>query len=178
MSNKDRVFVAIYTRPGSSELDSLASTRSRTKPDKFHWGIWVEPKSSNGNGTSYDLEDSIAFSSVTNPFGWRFHIDDHKSLPPRMLGRVMIGKVPESMNPTDVGSALEVIPLPSDPSSAIPDAVAWIKAAIEELQAAGCAERFSIDAFMDDALGHAVSWHQKGSQEVQKVNYTWSRTFP
>lgn len=178
MSNKDRVFVAIYIRPGGSELDSVASTRSRTKPSDYHWGIWIEPKNGNGLGTSYDLEDSVAFSSVTNPFGWRFHIDDHKTTPPLMLGRIMIGKVPEGVGATDVGSVLKVVPLPSDPGSPIQDAVAWIKAAIEELQDASCAERFSIDAFMDDALGHAVSWRKKGGKEVEKVNYTWSRTFP
>ncbi|KAF2269038.1 hypothetical protein CC78DRAFT_335758 [Lojkania enalia] len=177
MSNKDRVFVALYTRPGSSELDSLSSAASKPKYTKYHWGIWVEPKNSQGNGTSFDLEDSVAFSSVTNPFGWRFHIEDHKCLPPRMLGRIMIGKVLEGMHGGEVGTILKVIPLPSDPGNVIGDAVAWTKAAIEELQEAGCAERFSIDAFMDDALAYAIQWH-KSPGAPQKVNYTWSRTFP
>jgi hypothetical protein len=177
MSNKDRVFVAVYVRPGSSELDSLSSTRSKTKPQKYHWGIWIEPKNSDGSGTSFDLEDSISFSSVTNPFGWRYHIDDHSSVPSRMLGRFMIGKVPEGMSVTDVGSALKLVPLPSDPQSPVGDVVAWIKAAIEELQEAGCAETFPIDTFINDALDQVVVWHNKGLSR-EKVNYTWSRTFP
>lgn len=178
MSNKDRVFVAIYTRPGTSELESLSSSRSKTKPTKYHWGIWVEPKNSSDSGTSFDLEDSVAYSSVTNPFGWRFHIDDHKALPPRMLGRIMIGKMPEGMSGSDVTGILKSVPLPSDPDSLIVDVVAWIKAAIEELQNAGAAERFPIDVFMNDALGFAIQWHAKGGKEVEKMNYTWSRTFP
>ncbi|KAF2734190.1 hypothetical protein EJ04DRAFT_564470 [Polyplosphaeria fusca] len=177
MSNKDRVFVAIYTRPGSSELDSLNSTRSKAKAQKYHWGIWIEPKNGNGSGTSFDLEDSITFSSTTNPFGWRFHIDEHSSLPPRMLGRIMIGKVPETLKVTDVGRALKLVPLPSDPQSPIADVVVWLKAAIEELQQVGCAETFPIDTFIDDALSHAVTWQSKGSGQ-KKINYTWSRTFP
>ncbi|KAF2178978.1 hypothetical protein K469DRAFT_597445 [Zopfia rhizophila CBS 207.26] len=178
MANKDRVFIAIYTRPGTSDLSSLSSTRSKPKPDKYHWGIWVEAKNSSGAGTSYDLEDSVAYSSVTNPFGWRFHIDDHKAPPPRMLGRIMIGKMPEGMSGANIAGILKEVPLPSDPGSVIGDVVAWIKATIEELQDAGCAERFSIEAFMSDALGFATNWHAKGEREAQKVNYTWSRTFP
>ncbi|KAH7117574.1 hypothetical protein B0J11DRAFT_87998 [Dendryphion nanum] len=174
MSNKDRVFIAIYRHPHDSELTSLSS---RPKAQRYQWGIWVEPKNSTGQGTSFDLEDSAAFSSVANPFGWRLHIDDHKYLPTRMLGRIMIGKMPEGTNGSDVAEILKAVPLPSDPGSIIEDGVAWIRAAIEELQDMGGAESFSVDTFIDDALGHAVSW-QKNSKGPEKVNYTWSRTFP
>lgn len=178
MSNKDRVFVAIYTRPGSSAPSSLNSAKTKSTPQKYHWGIWVEPKSSTGAGTSFDLEDSVAYSSVTNPFGWRLHIDEHKAPPSRMLGRIMIGKMVDGTTAAEVADILRHIQLPSDPNSAILDAVAWIRAAIYELQAVGCAERFSVDAFMDDALSNAVTWHAKGKREPEKINYTWSRTFP
>ncbi|KAF2464592.1 uncharacterized protein BDR25DRAFT_307131 [Lindgomyces ingoldianus] len=178
MSNKDRVFIAVYTRPGSSELDSLSPTRSKPKPQNYRWGIWVEPKNSTGAGTSFDLEDSVAYSSVTNPFGWRFHFDDHKSPPPRMLGRIMIGKLPEGMSVTDVTNILKRVPLPCDPGSAITDVVMWIKAVIEELQEAGYAETFSIETFMGDALAFATTWHSRNSRDIEKVNYTWSRAFP
>lgn len=178
MSNKNRVFVAVYTRPGSSTMSSLNSTKPKPTPQKYHWGIWIEPKHGSGAGTSFDLEDAAGYSSVTNPFGWRLHIDDHKAPPARMLGRIMIGKIVEGMTTTDIANLLRQVQLPSEPGSAIADAAAWTQAAIQELQEVGCAETFSVEAFMADAVGHAVAWHGKGGAEVQKVNYTWSRTFP
>jgi hypothetical protein len=178
MSNKDRVFIAVYTRPGSSELASLSSTKSKPPPSAYQWGLWVEPKNSTGHGTSFDLEDQISFSSVTNPFGWRFHIDDHKTPPPRMLGRLMIGKMPEGMSGTDLSCVLKDVPLPSDPGSHVVDSVGWILAVIEVLQEVGAAETFPIDNFLGDALAYAHKWHTKGRTVCEKVNYTWSRTFP
>lgn len=177
MSNKNRVFVAIYTRIDTSSLSTL-SAKSKTNPDNYHWGIWIEPKGSTGQGTSFDLEDSITFSSVTNPFGWRFRIDEHKSLPPRMLGRVMIGKLSEEMTNADIMEVLKMVPLPSDPHSPVQGVVDWVKAAIAELQEVGAAERFSIDTLIGDALVYTAQWLAKPGKEAGKVNYTWSRTFP
>lgn len=91
-----------------------------------------------------------------------------------MLGRIMIGKVPEAMGMNDVAAVLREVPLPDG----VEDPVAWIQAAIVELQDVGCAERFSVEAFMSDAMGHAGGWHAKNKREPEKVNYTWSRTFP
>ncbi|KAF1966459.1 hypothetical protein BU23DRAFT_440388, partial [Bimuria novae-zelandiae CBS 107.79] len=140
---------------------------------KYHWGLWLEPKASTGNGTSFDLEDAVAYPTVSNPFGWRLHIDEHKSLPSHMLGRIMIGKMVEGSTEADVAQILTQVQMPNEPGNQVGDAVEWIKRAIAELQEMRCAESFSIDAFMEEAVSYAASWHsKKGSKEPEKVNYT------
>lgn len=184
MSNKTRVFVAIYTRPEASNTSTASSRKSRPKAQNFHWGLWLEPKGSTGEGTSFDLEDSSAYTSISSPFGWRLHIDEHKSIPSHMLGRIMIGKMVEGSSDADVGQILTQVQLPSEPGSEVSDAVEWIKRVITELQGLECAESFGVDVFMERALSYAVSWNSKKSKKesekvlAEKVNYTWSRTFP
>lgn len=184
--NKDRVFVAVYARPETpvSTLSSTASTTASTsssrskKPNvqRYHWGIWIEPKGSTGAGTSFDLDDSAADAGLGNPFGWRLLVDERKELPARMLCRFMIGKIVEGMTAADIANVLRQVELPSDPGSRVVDVVAWIQAAIKELQKCGCAQMFAVEWFMEQALGDVAKW--EGKKEVGKLNYTWSRTFP
>lgn len=186
--NKDRVFVAVYARPeaATSTLSSTASTTASTsssasrskKPSaqRYHWGIWTEPKGSTGAGTSFDLDDSAADAGLGNPFGWRLLVDEHKVLPARMLCRLMIGKIVEGMTTADIANVLRQVELPSDPGSRVVDVVAWIQAAIKELQKCGCAQMFATEWFMEQALGDVTKF--EGKKEVGKLNYTWSRTFP
>ena len=179
MSNKIRVFVAIYVQPTGSHSPTKLSPKPLGHSQRYHWGLWLEPKGSTGEGTSFDLEDALAYSNVFSPFGWRLHIDEHKSVPPRMLGRIMIGKMVDGSAAADITSVLTQVQLPSDPESSVGDAVEWIKRVIAELQELGCAESFSIDTFMKKALSYASSWcSDKRGREPVKVNYTWSRTFP
>jgi hypothetical protein len=179
MSNKIRVFIAVYTRPTASISSTPSSTKSRPTAQKYHWGLWLEPKGSIGNGTSFDLEDAVDHSSPSSPFGWRLQIDEHKALPSHMLGRIMIGKMVEGGTEADIAKVLTQVQMPCETGSPVGDAVEWIKRVIFELQEVGCAERFSIDAFMDEALSNAVTWQsKKGCKEPEKVNFTWSRTFP
>jgi hypothetical protein len=185
-ANKDRVFVAIYARPENSSLGSTQSTsgssdKSRARKatvQRYNWGIWVEPKFSEGCGTAFDLEDNVANSSVVNPFGWRLVVAEHDIPPPLMLVRLMIGKVVEGMSMADVANVLKEVPLPSDPGSRVADVVAWIQAAVAELQKCGCAQQFAMEWFMEEALRDAITWEGKGGAVVGKLNYTWSRTFP
>lgn len=178
MSNKIRVFVAVYTRPTASDSSTISASKPSPTAQKYHWGLWLEPKGSNGCGTSFDLEDAVAYSSISSPFGWHLHIDEHRSLPPHMLGRIMIGKMVDGSAESDIAKILTQVQLPCEAGSPVADAVEWIKRAICEMQEAGCAEIFSIDAFMEQALSHAVTWHsKKGRNEPEKVNFTWSRTF-
>lgn len=179
MANKIRVFVAVYTRPTVSTSSTISYSKSRTTAQKYHWGLWLEPKASTGYGTSFDLEDAVAYSSVSSPFGWRLHIDEHMSPPSHMLGRIMVGKLVEGSAETDVAQILMQVQLPNEPGSQVSDAVEWIKRVIANLQESGYAESFSIDTFMKKALSYAIAWHKKKDRkEPEKVNYTWSRTFP
>jgi hypothetical protein len=182
MSNKDRVFVAISTHAtgAQSELSSLSSNNKlKTTPSQYHWSIWIEPKRAPDTGTSFALADSLPHASVANPFGWRLEVNHHAAPPPRMLGRIMIGKVPEDVSRESIEEALREVPLPCDPGSRVSDGADWIQGALDVLQGCGAAETFSIEAFMADAMGSAAQWtSKKNNGDVQKINYTWSRTFP
>jgi hypothetical protein len=179
--SKARVFVAVYASSSFTDIESTTTTSigSRSKAAKYHWGIWIEPKGSEGEGTSFDIEEPSSHSYTgASLFGLRLQIEDHKTTPPNMLGRLMIGKIPDDATVKDIGPILNEIPLPGDPGSPIQDNVAWIKAAIIELQEASCAERFFVDQFIKDAVSRAKKWESSKSGPPKKVNYTRSRTFP
>jgi hypothetical protein len=179
MSNKDRIFVAIYMRPDTSTSTvSCYSSASNPKPAKFQWGIWIEPENSQGAGTAFHVEDDLNVPYLLYSFDSHFHRDEHKAPPANMLGRLMIGKIPQEQSIRDVERILRKVPLPSDPASSITDTLGWTRTASEDLQQAGLAERFSVDTFVADALIHARQWYAKGGKTIEKINYTWSRTFP
>ena len=172
MNNKPRVFIALYARPNAS---SLSSTRSKTPPSTYRWGIWIEPKGSAGDGISYDALSSLAFATTNNAAGWHLSIAPHSAFPADMLGRIMVGKLPEGLEPEDVGALLTHVPLPA--GAGLEGEVEWVRVALGEFQRNGCAEIFSIEQFVGDAVGYADGWMAK-EKRYQKVNYTWSRTFP
>lgn len=178
--SKERVYVAVYAASFIDiESTTTASVNSRNKAAKYHWGIWVEPKGSEGEGTSFDIETPTSTNFTgASLFGLRLQTEDHKTTPPNMLGRLMIGKLPEGSTAKEIGPVLSEIPLPGDPGSPIQDNVSWIKAAIMELQEASCAERFFVEQFIKDAVSRAKKWESNRSKGPGKVNYTRSRTFP
>ena len=92
-----------------------------------------------------------------------------------MLGRIMVGKLPEGLTPEDVGALLSHVPLPEE--AGLEGEVEWVRVALGELQRNGCAEAFSVEQFVGDAVAYADGWVAKGKRK-EKVNYTWSRTFP
>ncbi|OCK76035.1 hypothetical protein K432DRAFT_396784 [Lepidopterella palustris CBS 459.81] len=177
MSNKDRVFVALYVRDGITGTESI---RSKPNHSIYVWGIWIEPKGSSGEGTSFSVEESSGFADAENPAGWNLVIKGYSQWPHAQLGRIMIGKLPEGFAGADVAALLRDIPLPDAHASPVENGVTWMKMAIGELQRNGCAERFSVDQFVDDALGYADAWYAKDKrgERNEKINYTWSRTFP
>lgn len=163
----------------STSTTSCYSSASNPNPSKFQWGIWIEPKNSNGAGTSFHVEDDLSVPFLLYSFDSHFHQEEHKQPPATMLGRIMIGKLPIERTVREVERILRRIPLPSDPACPqINDTMDWTKAAIEELQQQGMAERFPIDTFAADALVHAGQWYSKQGKGIEKINYTWSRTFP
>lgn len=172
MNNKPRVFIALYVRPNAP---SLSSTRSKTPPSTYRWGIWIEPKGSAGDGISYDALSSLAFATPDNAAGWHLSIAPHSAFPADMLGRIMVGKLPEGVAPEDVGALLSHVPLPEE--AGLEGEVEWVRVVLGELQRNGCAEAFSVEQFVGDAVRYADGWVAKEKRK-EKVNYTWNRTFP
>ncbi|KAK2863694.1 hypothetical protein FQN49_004090 [Arthroderma sp. PD_2] len=75
-----------------------------------------------------------------------------------MLGRMMIGKLPQGTTPQDVNNLLKDVALPRVNTTPIDNCVSWVKAAIQELQKKQWAEDFDIDKFMDHTLNEADKW--------------------
>ncbi|KAF2746749.1 hypothetical protein M011DRAFT_78021 [Sporormia fimetaria CBS 119925] len=181
MTNKDRIYLAVYRRTDASTTSSNTTSSSALAPRSFQWGIWIEPKGSSGHGTTISVEDDLSVPFLMYSFDSHFHVETHSRLPSNMLGRLMIGKIPAGKDIRDVERVLKRVPLPSDPSAPnVNDTVDWTRVAVEELQKVGCAENFRVEKLMSDALGHANTWAAKSQSggSGERVNYTWSRTFP
>lgn len=115
---------------------------------------------------------------MSNPFGWRLHIDEHSRPPLHMMGRIMIGKMEEGSSVLDIAGILSGVKMPDEPGSLVRSSVEWIKRVIEGLQELGWAEHFGVDDFVEDAMSHAVQWDKTKTQWPRKVNYTLQRSFP
>jgi hypothetical protein len=175
MSNKRRLMVSIYHR----DECSLGQNRNRLGSAAFHWAIFVRPKNSKGNDVRIiDVTDSPIVDPQTlqdlNPsHDWRFRVKPQvdPSKTTRILGAIMIGKLPNSMSFAELDGMLSKLPLPVHNARPEQNCVSWVQAAIETLQRAGVAEQFDIRKFMDFAIKFADRRIPKGG-EYESINYT------
>lgn len=151
MGDKDRVFVAVYFRQA---ITSDEKTRNELQHAAYHWAIWVEPKDSSGEGSSYDVKQHPAYANIGDPGGWRYNYREAADFGRSqcMLGRIMIGKLPKGVTIKDLHDALQKLPLPRENTDPAENCVTWTKGAIGELQQRNWVEQFNLDRFMDDAL--------------------------
>ncbi|KND86749.1 hypothetical protein TOPH_08602 [Tolypocladium ophioglossoides CBS 100239] len=107
MGNKRRVVVTVHHR---DEL-SLGNNRDRLGYEAFHWGILCN---------AYDVSDGATIDPDTwqdlNPSReWYFRpkhgVDPVRS--GRLLGRIIIGKVPKNITDADIKALLADVPLPA-----------------------------------------------------------------
>ena len=159
MSNKRRVFVSIYHRGRFS----LGENRTQLQHGAFHWSIVTAPKSSKGaDNRAYDVTDGIVVlhsgQSYSNTDGdWHFRskadIDPNENY--RLVGRIIIGKIPNSISDAEIEEILARMSLPLN--SAIPkqNCVSWTWNAIRALQDAEIIQRFNMDQFAVLALAFA-----------------------
>jgi hypothetical protein len=162
MSNKRRVYVSIHHR---DEL-SLGDNRVRLGYEAFHWGILITPKTSSGpDSLAFDVSDGAVPDPVsrqdTNPHrNWKFRsktqVDPIRS--GRLIGRVLIGKVPNNITDLQIQSILATVPLPVKSATPQQSCVTWILAAIAALQNAGLARKFDVSQFIVWALSYADHW--------------------
>lgn len=174
MSNKDRVFVAVYFRQG---ITSDSKSRDALTHAAYHWAIWVEPKGSRGEGSSFDVKQHPPYTNIGDPGGWRYTYKDTADWrrSQSMLGRIMIGKLPKNTSKQDLNAILEKLQLPQEDAAPVQNCVSWTKDAIEHLQKRQLVEQFDVDQFMDHALSLGDDWYQT-SRDLKagpkKVNYT------
>ncbi|CAG8921750.1 unnamed protein product [Penicillium salamii] len=176
MSNKRQVFLALHHRASLS----IGENRQRLGYAAYHWGILVSPKISKGpDYYVFDVSDGILLDPVNrvnlNPNG-DWHFREKANMDPEengnLLGRVMIGKVPNEVTYAEIHDFLRTIPLPQKGVLPEQNCVTWTRAAICRLQENGLVEKFDLNRFMDESLAFADQRLQNLNTTPARINYT------
>ena len=61
MSNKNRVYVALYSRQG---ISAVPTQRAIMQHASYHWAIYTESKDSTGTGQSYDVSYEDRYANI------------------------------------------------------------------------------------------------------------------
>ncbi|KFX89518.1 hypothetical protein V490_06967 [Pseudogymnoascus sp. VKM F-3557] len=179
--NKYRIYIAAYVRDGISSHYELEPQYGYAM---YHWGIWIEPKNGGGKGQSFHVREHEPMSSASGPIpgGWNFEMQtEDGSTNPRLVGRLMIGKLPSGNVYGEIEEFLCRLPLPVEGTDE--NCISWVKTAIEAFQKSSprpWAEGFDVDKFMVVAFEKFKKWHRRDDWQFSniKVNYTDNRTFP
>lgn len=146
---------------------SLGDNRARLGNSAYHWGILIQPKKpklGRDSSAAYDVSDAAKPDPATrrdlNPnYDWHVRAKRDANNPfvsGNLLGRVMIGKVPNHITDADIEDLLGKIPLPVKNTEQ--NCVTWTLAAIQALQKERLAEDFDVNQFMIKALELADEW--------------------
>ncbi|CAH0056352.1 unnamed protein product [Clonostachys solani] len=162
MRNKRRVVIALYHR---NRL-SLGNNRPRLGYEAYHWGILIIPRRSLEARrlplcSAYDATDFSVIDPKTredlNPnHDWLFRAqhDIDPSATGRLIGRIIVGKLPNHVSKSNLDTLLADVPLPAKDASPPQSCVTWALAALGALQNAGLAWSFDIKPFQDWALAY------------------------
>ncbi|KAK3315650.1 hypothetical protein B0H66DRAFT_577355 [Apodospora peruviana] len=160
--NKYRVYGAAFSRDRISNNPSLEAAYG---PAIFHWGLWVEPKNSKGQGCLLHVEDHPQMNSRTGviPGGWKFGYRETSAYQSqRFIGRIMIGKLPAGIGPEELKARLATIAVPRQGSEE--NCITW---------------QFVIDKFMAYALQRFKKWYSSGTWlRAGKAESYVKRKFP
>jgi hypothetical protein len=175
MSNKLRVFITIHHR----NTLSLGPNRERLGYAAYHWGILIAPKGSTGpdchafdvtDGADPDPQARVDRNPDRNWFFRRKHVNWKSSA--HLLGKAMIGKVPNSIKLPEIEERLHSVPLPQKDVIPEQNCVTWIISAIQQLQITELAEQFDTDEFMAHALEFADQRLKRPDATNDTINYT------
>ncbi|KAI0444041.1 hypothetical protein F4803DRAFT_549617 [Xylaria telfairii] len=175
---KTRVFVAAYFREG---ITSSQWSEELLHHARFHWAIWTEPKGSTGTGSCYQAMKYDEFINVPDWGGWQYEyiINADYTRSGSMLGRIMVGKLPNDVSPYLMADTLSSIPLPTENNHHVENCVNWTVAALQELQRRGWVDNFDTHRFMDHALRRANSWYSNSCWRERNLKETYVlRRFP
>ncbi|OAA51778.1 hypothetical protein NOR_00371 [Metarhizium rileyi] len=148
-----------------SHRDNLSQGHSRRVfgCDAFHWGIVVMPENSHGRDcNAYEATDASEIDPVTfrmnNPhMDWwlrtREQIDPEVSS--KLIGRVVIGQIPENVSDSQLHDFFLSIPLPVKNTNPQQSCVTWTVNAILALQSQNWAWNFDVEPFKVWALVYA-----------------------
>ncbi|RJE23507.1 hypothetical protein PHISCL_04176 [Aspergillus sclerotialis] len=161
MPNKRRIQVAIYHRGALS----LSDNRSILGPAAFHWGFIITPKHPhNLDCQAYDVSDGVSLDPVSgedlNPDrNWLFRSKSNVDIfhHDRLIGRILIGKVPSWVPRERLERILKEVKMPVRGVEPAQNCVSWTMDAIQALQDKGVLGRFDRGVFLERALAFADS---------------------
>ncbi|OQE24389.1 hypothetical protein PENSTE_c007G03902 [Penicillium steckii] len=151
---------------------------SQLEQKDFLWSIIVRERISTSNDNHcFDVRQmnlqSLRSGQSKSAGEWRFRAMPNcdPSEEHRLLGHVMIGKIPHSVRHDRILDILEALPLPQSDKDPKENEVTWIRNAIHRLQLEDYAEQFDVDKFMRYARDCATTNHR--NNVPFKVNYTF-----
>ncbi|KAK9434690.1 hypothetical protein VB005_09472 [Metarhizium brunneum] len=165
--------VALYHR------DTLSKGHSRRVfgYDAFHWGMMVMPENSHGRDcNAYEATDASEIDPVTfrmnNPhMNWWFRPKENidPELSSKLIGRIVIGHIPEDVLNPELEEFFASIPLPAKNTNPQQSCVTWTVNVILALQRRNWAWSFDIEPFKDWALAYADDRMKVTSSTQPKV---------
>ncbi|KFZ01194.1 hypothetical protein V500_00860 [Pseudogymnoascus sp. VKM F-4518 (FW-2643)] len=176
LGNKYRIYVAAYVRDGISTCYELEPQYGYAM---YHWGIWVEPKNGKGKGQSFHVREHEPMNSASGPIpgGWRFELQtEDGSANPRLVGRLMVGKLPSGKGYVDIEEFLSKLPLPAE-ASTDENCISWVKTAVQafqKLEPQPWAEDFDVDQFMAFAFENFKKWHRQDGWQFSNVKFNYA----
>lgn len=156
--NKRRVAISLYHRGHLS----LGDNRTRLGYSAYHWGLVVMSKLPSVECDTYDAADIPMLDPTTgedrNPNrDWIFRRPQHDIDPAangRLIGRIIVGKLPNKVSVSHIDSLLGRVPLPKKDVSPRESCVTWALAALNALQDEELAWKFDIAVFQDWTLAY------------------------
>lgn len=161
-SNKLRVYVALHF---CASITSNPQLRKDFGYAAYHWAINIETKDGE-NCHAYDVKKRDYYPNILGSSAWQYNSLSLTRKSRTLLCKIMIGKLPPTFNPEQVGEMLNEasIPLPRDDTNPIENCVTWTRQAIQVLQQKGCAENLNIEKLMNFALQKADLCYNKNPQ--------------
>ncbi|KYK56532.1 hypothetical protein DCS_03532 [Drechmeria coniospora] len=170
------VSVALHHRDRFSE----ECFRKTLGYQSYHWGIIIMPQEGQGQlchtfeATDASEIDPVTFRLQNPTMDWwmRSRLDVHLELSGKLLGRIVIGQVPEEMSTADLKDVFDKVPLPVKDTHPQQSCVTWAVDAIRHLQRLGWVSEFQLDQFMDSALAYGHDRMLKDGKSTEpKVKY-------
>ncbi|RBR25536.1 uncharacterized protein FIESC28_01499 [Fusarium coffeatum] len=153
------VALALYDRVNFSRGNS----RRIFGHEAYHWGIIITPQPSSGRDChAFEATDASDIDPVTfrmnNPtMGWwmRHKPNVNPDLSAKLLGRIVIGQIPDGVSGADLKKVFERVPLPVKNTHPQQSCVTWAIDAIRTMQKQGWVPQIELNGLKDWALYYA-----------------------
>jgi hypothetical protein len=176
MKHKRQIMVALFAREGHCFSQDRRNNHQFEHND-FLWSIIIRPKRPQGHDSDcFDIRHTGSEPVRRNqpkPKGhWQFRaITQYEpSKDHRLLGQLMIGKIPHEVSYIEIMELLKSIDHPRKDAEHHENGINWIRTAIRHLQMTGIGEEFDVDEFLDHARDRAMVASHDGRPFT--INYT------